>query len=58
MLGYRQEKFTKVRVCGIVCDFSDMRIGRSTVTYGDGRDYASFTVTIYGVVNASLIILL
>lgn len=30
-LDYRQEKFTKVRVCGIKCDFSDMRIDRSTV---------------------------
>ena len=33
-LDYRQEKFTKVRVCGIVCDFSDMRIDRSTVPEG------------------------
>ena len=30
-LDYWQEKFTKVRVCGIECDFSDMRIDRSTV---------------------------
>jgi len=31
---YSQEKFTKVRVCGIVCDFSGMRIDRSTVPEG------------------------
>ena len=30
-LDYRKEKFQKVSVCGIVCDFSDMRIDRSTV---------------------------
>lgn len=28
---YRTEKFQKVSVCGIPCDFSDMRIDRSTV---------------------------
>ena len=28
---YRTEKFQKVSVCGIVCDFRDMRIDRSTV---------------------------
>lgn len=28
---YRREKFQKVSVCGIPCDFSDMRIDRSTV---------------------------
>lgn len=33
-LDYRKEKFTKVRVCGIVCDFSDMRIDRSIVPEG------------------------
>lgn len=33
-LDYRQEKFTKVRVCGIECDLSDMRIDRSTVPEG------------------------
>lgn len=33
-LDYVQEKFTKVRVCGIECDFSDMRIDRSTVPEG------------------------
>ena len=27
---YRTEKFQKVCVCGSVCDFSDMRIDRST----------------------------
>lgn len=31
---YRQEKYTKVRVCGIECDFSDMRIERKTVPVG------------------------
>lgn len=30
-LDYNKEKFTKVRVCGIECDFSDMRIDRSAV---------------------------
>ena len=30
-LDYWQEKFTKVRVCGIECNLSDMRIDRSTV---------------------------
>ncbi len=33
-LDYRTEKFQKVRVCGIPCDFSDMRIDRSTVPEG------------------------
>ncbi len=28
---YKKEKFAEVRVCGIECDFSDMRIDRSTV---------------------------
>ena len=28
---YNKETFTRVRVCGIECDFSDMRIDRSTV---------------------------
>ena len=28
---YRIEKFQKVSVCGIPCDFSDVRIDRSTV---------------------------
>lgn len=31
---YRKEKFQKVRVCGIECDFSEMRIDRSTVPKG------------------------
>lgn len=31
---YRTEKFQKVSVCGILCDFSDMRIDRSTVPEG------------------------
>lgn len=33
-LGYSQGKFIKVRVCGIKCDFSDMRIDRNTVLVG------------------------
>lgn len=33
-LDYRQEKYTKVRVCGIECDFNDMRIDRSIVPEG------------------------
>ena len=33
-LDYSKEKFTKVRVCGIECDFSDMRIDRNTVPEG------------------------
>ncbi|MCM1561280.1 MAG: hypothetical protein NC123_17320 [Butyrivibrio sp.] len=33
-LDYEQENFTKVEVCGIVCDFSDMRIDRNTVPEG------------------------
>ncbi len=28
---YNRETFTRVQVCGIECDFSDMRIDRSTV---------------------------
>lgn len=28
---YQTEKFQKVSVCGIPCDFSDVRIDRSTV---------------------------
>lgn len=31
---YNKETFTRVRVCGIECDFSDMRIDRSTVPEG------------------------
>ena len=31
---YRTEKFQKVSVCGVECDFSDMRIDRSTVPQG------------------------
>lgn len=30
-LDYRREKFQKVSVCGIPCDFSDMRIDHNTV---------------------------
>lgn len=33
-LDYRREKFQKVSVCGIPCDFSDMRIDRNTVPEG------------------------
>lgn len=33
-LDYNKEKFTKVKVCGIECDFSDMRIDRSIVLKG------------------------
>lgn len=31
---YNKETFTRVRVCGIECDFSNMRIDRSTVPKG------------------------
>lgn len=34
MIDYRTERFQKVSVCGIPCDFSDMRIDRSTVPEG------------------------
>ena len=30
-LDYTKETFSKVSVCGILCEFSDMRIDRSTV---------------------------
>lgn len=33
-LDDRTEKFQKISVCGIPCDFSDMRIDRSTVPKG------------------------
>lgn len=33
-IDYRKVKFQKVSVCGIQCDFSDMRIDRSTVPKG------------------------
>lgn len=33
-VDYKEEKFVKVRVCGIECDFSDMRIDRTTVVHG------------------------
>ena len=33
-IDYRTERFQKVIVCGILCDFSDMRIDRSTVPKG------------------------
>lgn len=33
-LDYRTEKFQKVSVCGVPCEFHDMRIDRSTVPKG------------------------
>ena len=33
-LDYKMEIFEKVSVCGIPCDFSDMRIDRDTVPQG------------------------
>ena len=30
-LDYSKEYFSKVSVCGTLCDFNDMRIDRSTV---------------------------
>ena len=33
-VDYNKEKFTKVRVCGIECDFSDMSIDGNTVPEG------------------------
>ena len=33
-LDYKNEVFSKVSVCGISCEFSDMRIDRSTVPKG------------------------
>ena len=33
-VDYNKEKFTKVMICGIECDFSDMRIDRSTIPEG------------------------
>ena len=33
-LDYKTEHFQKVSVCGIRCEFSDMRIDRSTVPKG------------------------
>ena len=33
-LDYEQEKFIKTRVCGIECDFSNMRIDSKTVPKG------------------------
>ena len=34
VIDYRTERFQKVSVCGIPCDFSDMRIDGSTVPEG------------------------
>ena len=33
-LDYRTEKFVKVSVCGILCEFNDMRIDRDTIPKG------------------------
>lgn len=33
-LDYRKERFSKVRVCGVECEFNDMRIERSSVPEG------------------------
>lgn len=33
-LDYREESFSQVSVCGILCEYSDMRIDRSTVPEG------------------------
>ena len=33
-LKYDEEKFSKVKVCGIECEFSDMRIDRSSIPEG------------------------
>lgn len=33
-LDYRKETFSKVSVCGILCEFNDMSIDRSTVPKG------------------------
>lgn len=36
-LDYEKEAFEKVSVCGIICEFSDMRIDESTVPEGKFR---------------------
>ena len=33
-LDYKEESFSQVSVCSILCEFSDMRIDRSTVPVG------------------------
>lgn len=33
-LKYNEEKFSKVKVCGIECEFSDMRIDRGSIPEG------------------------
>lgn len=33
-LKYDEEKFSKVQVCGTKCEFSDMRIDRSSIPEG------------------------
>lgn len=36
-LDYGKETFEKVSVCGVICEFSDMRIDESTVPEGKFR---------------------
>lgn len=33
-VDYNKEKFTRVMICGIECDFSDIRIDRNTIPEG------------------------
>ena len=33
-LDYREESFSQVSVCGILCEYNDMQIDRSTVPEG------------------------
>lgn len=33
-LDYKKESFLKVKVCGIECEFNDMRIDRDTIPEG------------------------
>lgn len=33
-LDYKKESFLKVKVCGIECEFNDMRIDRNTIPEG------------------------
>ena len=33
-LDYKNEAFSKVSVCGMLCEFSDMRIDRNTIPEG------------------------
>lgn len=34
-LDYKNEAFSKISVCGIQCEFSDVRIDRNTVPEGE-----------------------